>query len=91
MRDTPHRKGRLELWVKLDRFRHREVVHLMCEKDAPGGVERARSQVANKQIVRVVNISSSDVARPNAPVIRVILPYDSLEAQSICNRANAVL
>ena len=90
-RDTPHRKCRLELWVKLDRFRHREVVHLVCEKDAPGGVERARRQVVNKQVVRVVNISRSDIVRPDAPVVRVVLPYNSLETQRICNRANAVL
>lgn len=91
MRDAPHRKRRLELWVKLDRFRHREVVQLVCEHNAPDGVERARRKVANKQIVRGVDISSSDVVRPDAPVVRVILPYDSLEAQRICNIANAVL
>jgi hypothetical protein len=63
----------------------------MSEKDAPGGVERARRLVVNKQIIRVVNISGSDVIRPDAPVVRVILPYDSLEAQRIRNRPNAVL
>jgi hypothetical protein len=63
----------------------------VSEKDAPGGVERARRHVVNKQIVGGVNISGSDAIRPDAPVVRVILPYDSLEAQRICNRANAVL
>lgn len=91
IRDTPHRKRRLELWVILDRLRHREVVQFMCEHDTPDGVKRARRHVVNKRIVRVVNIRCSNVVRPNAPVERVIVPYDSLEAQRICNRANAVL
>jgi hypothetical protein len=91
IRDTPHRKRRLELWVKFDRFRHREVVQLVSENDAPSGVERARRLVVNKQIIRGVNISGGDVIRPDAPVVRVILPYDSLEAQRIRNRANAIL
>ena len=51
IRDAPHRKRRLELWIKFDRFRHREVVQLVCEKDASGGVERARRLVVNKQII----------------------------------------
>ena len=63
----------------------------MCKKDAPSGVERARRLVVNKQIIRGVNISGSDVIRPDAPVVRVILPYDSLEAQRIRNCPNAVL
>ena len=91
MTDTPHRKRGLELRVKFDRFRHREVVQLVCEKNAPGGVERARRHVVNKQIVGCVNISGSDAIRPDAPVVRVILPYDSLEAQCIRYRPNAIL
>ena len=67
----------------------------MCEHDAPDRVERARAQIANEQaVVRIdIGLSDSDVPNygPNAPVERVISPYDSLQTQLIGNIANAVL
>jgi hypothetical protein len=67
----------------------------VCEHDAPGRVKRARSQIANEQAVVGINIGLSDGDvpdhGPNAPVERIIPPDDSLQAQLICNIANAVL
>ena len=67
----------------------------MCEHDTPGHVKRARGHIANEQAVVGINIglSDSDVPNhgPNAPVKRVILPDDRLQAQLICNITDAVL
>jgi len=67
----------------------------VCEHDAPNRVKRARGQIVNEQAVVVINIdlSDSDVCNhgPNAPVKRVILPDDSLQAQLVCNILNPVL
>jgi hypothetical protein len=63
----------------------------MCEHDAPDRVKRARGQIIDEQAVVIINIGRSDVVEPNTPVERVILPDDSLQAQRICNIANAVL
>jgi hypothetical protein len=88
-------KRRLELWIPVDCLLHREIIQFMCEHDTPDRVKRARAQIANEQAVVGINIglSDSDVPNhgPNAPVERVILPDDSLQAQLICNIANAVL
>jgi hypothetical protein len=63
----------------------------VCEHDAPDRVKRARGQIVDEQAVVIINIGRSDVVEPNAPVERVILPDDSLQAQRICYIANAVL
>jgi hypothetical protein len=63
------------------------------EHDARNRVKRTRTQSVNEQPVVGINISLSDSGvpnhGPNAPVERVILPDDSLQAQLICNIANA--
>ena len=75
IRDATHRKGRLELWVPVYRFLHREVVDLVSENDAAHSVERARCQVVDEQLVRCININYSVVPpREDAPVVRVIFP-----------------
>ena len=75
VRDATHRKGRLELWVPVYRFLHREVVDLVSENDATNAVERARCQVVDEQLVRCINISHS-VVRPwgDTPIVRVVFP-----------------
>jgi hypothetical protein len=70
---------------------HREIVQFMCEHDAPDRVKLARGHIVDEQAVVIINISRSDIVEPNTPVERVILPDDSLQAQRICNIANAVL
>ena len=70
----------------------------MCEHDASDRVKRARAQIVKEQAIVGIDIGRSDRdvcvipnRGPNAPVERVILPDDSLQAQLICNIANAVL
>jgi hypothetical protein len=93
IRDPTHQKGRLELWVPVYRFLHREVVELVSENDAATCVERARCQVVDEQLVGCINISHSVVRPPrdDTPVVRVVFPYDSYQAHCICNCANTVL
>jgi hypothetical protein len=90
-----YRKRRLEPWIPVDCLLHREIIHFMCEHDAPDRVKRARAQIVNEQAVVGINIGRSDSGvpnhGPNAPVERVILPDDSLQSQLICNITNAVL
>jgi hypothetical protein len=86
-----HREGRLELRVPLDRLLHRKVVQLMCEHDTPDRVEVASSQVVDEQLVVCIDVSGGDVGRPDAPVERVVLPYDRLQAKRVGDRTNAVL
>jgi hypothetical protein len=64
---------------------------LMCEHDAPDCVKRARGQIVDEQAVVIINIGRSDIVDPNAPVERVILPDDGLQAQRICNIGDEVL
>jgi hypothetical protein len=67
----------------------------VCEHDAPSRVKRARAQIANEQAVVGINIGLTDSDVPNngpdAPVERIIPPDDCLQAQLICNIADAVL
>lgn len=88
-------KRRLELWIPGHCLLHREIVQFVCEHDAPDRVKRARSQIADERGVIGIDIRLSDGGvpnhGPNAPVERVILPDDGLQAQLICNIANAVL
>jgi len=63
----------------------------MRQHDTPDPVECARSQIADEQAIVCINVGRSDVVGPNAPVVRVKLPDDSLQAHCICNIANAVL
>jgi hypothetical protein len=86
-----YRKRRLELWIPVDCFLHREIVQLVCKHYPPGSVKRARSQIAYEQAVVSINSGLGDIVGPNAPVVRVIRPDDSLQAHCICNIANAVL
>ncbi len=86
-----HREGRLELRVPLDRRLHRKVVQLVCEHDTPDRIEAARGQVIDEQVVVVVNVGSGDVALPGAPVERVVLPHDRLQAKRSGDRTNAIL
>jgi hypothetical protein len=90
-----YRKRGLEPWIPVDCLLHRKIIQFVCEHDAPDCVERARAQIANEQAVVGIDIglSDSDVSNhgPNSPVERVIPPDDSLQAQLICNIANAVL
>ena len=86
-----HREGRLELRVPLNRLLHRKVVQLVCEQDTPDRVEGASSQVADEQTVVCIDVGGGDVAHPGAPVVRVVLPYDRLQAKCVGNRTNAVL
>jgi hypothetical protein len=79
------------LWIPLDRFLHREIVQIMREHDAPDRVERPRGQIVDEQAVIVIDIGRSDIVETNAPVERVILPDDRLQAERVCNIANAVL
>src|SRR6266571_9137500 len=71
-----HREGRLELRVPLDCLLHRKVVQLVCEHDTPDRIEVAIGQVADEQVVVIVDVGSGDVALPGAPVERVVLPHD---------------
>jgi len=69
------RKGRLELWVPVYCFLHREVVDLVSENDAARGVERARCQVVDEQLVGCINIKHGVVPpRKDTPVVRVVFP-----------------
>lgn len=79
------------MWIPVDCFLHREIVQFVCKHDAPDRVKRARSQIAYEQAVVSINSGLGDIVGPNAPVVRVILPDDSLQAYCICNIANAVL
>ena len=75
----------------------------MCEHDASNRVKYARVRIADEQAVVGIDSSRSDSGvdcgfsndalnhGPNAPVERVILPDNCLQAQLICNIANAVL
>lgn len=63
----------------------------MREHDAPGGVERARRQVADEQVVGIIDVGPGDVPCPGSPVVRVVPPDDGPKAQRIRNFANAVL
>lgn len=63
----------------------------MREHDAPAGVERARRQVADEQVVGSIDVGLGDVPCPDSPVVRVVPPNDGPKAQRICNCANAVL
>ncbi len=90
-----YRKRRLELWIPVYCFLHRAIVQFVCEHDAPDRVKHARGQIVNEQAIVSINIglADRDVPNhcPNAPVERVELPEDSLQAQLICNITNAVL
>ena len=90
-----YRERRLEPWISVDCLLHREIIQFVCEHDAPDRVERARAQIAYEQaVVRIdIGLSDSYVSNygANAPVERVISPYDSLQTQLIRNIANAVL
>ena len=63
----------------------------MREHDGPAAAKVARGQVGNEIGIVGVDVCGRDVARPDAPVVRVELPYDGLKAERICNVANAVL
>ena len=90
-----YRKCRLEPWIPVDCLLHREIIQFVCQDDASDRVKRARAQIVKEQAVVGINIGRSDSGVPNqgpdAPVERVILPDDSLQAQLICNIANEVL
>ena len=88
---VPYLKRLLELWIPLDRFRHREIVQFVCGHDAPGRAKRAARLIVDEQLVVRVNIGRGDIVGPNEPVERVILPDDSGQVQCMCNIANTVL
>jgi hypothetical protein len=94
-RSASYWKRRLEIWIPLDGLLHCKIVQFVCEHDGPDRVKHARALIAKEQAVVGINIGRSDGVisnqGPNAPVKRVILPDDGLQAQRICNIANAVL
>ena len=55
----------LEPWILVDYLLHREIIQLVCERDAPGRVRRARGQIVNEQAVIGINIRLSDGSVPN--------------------------
>ena len=65
---APYRKGRLELWVPLDRFLHGEIVQFVCEHDAPDRVKRPRGQIVDEKAVVIINIGRGDIVETNTPV-----------------------
>jgi hypothetical protein len=62
----------------------------MCERDALDGVKRTHGQIVDEQAIFIINIIRGDIVETNAPVGRVMLPNDSLQAQRIFNIANPV-
>ena len=50
----------------------------MRKHDTPSSIKVACSQVVDEQLVVGIDIGSSDIVRPDAPVERVVLPYDRL-------------
>ena len=46
----------------------------MREHDAPDGVERARGQVRDEQLVGSVDVGRGVTVLPDAPVVRIVFP-----------------
>jgi hypothetical protein len=86
-----HRKVGLERRIPVDCLLHRVIRKLVREHDGPAAVKVARGQVGNEIGIVGVDVRGGDVVCPDAPVVRVELPYDSLKAERIRNVANAVL
>lgn len=63
----------------------------MGEHDATDGVERAGRFVGDEVVVGSVNVGGRDVVCADAPVVRVVSPYDRLQTHRVSDIANAVL
>ena len=86
-----HRKVTLERRIPVYRLLHRVIRKLVREHDRAAAIKVARGQVGDEIRIVGVNVRGRNVVRPDAPVVRVELPYDGLKAERICNVANAVL
>lgn len=86
-----HRECGLECWVKIDCLLHRVIVQLVRKHDSPGSIEVASGLIVDEQLVVCIDVGGGDVVRSDAPIVRVELPYDRLQVQSVGDSTNAVL